>query len=99
MVGVSHKQTGAGPCALQLTPGADTNNEASRAYYAQDPDGDSDSHSYVSCDVAIQTAKPRTLEEVVNLEVGEHEGNRECSIEGVRPAGRFKLILNQRCRR
>jgi ATP-dependent DNA helicase 2 subunit 2 len=27
--------------------------------------------------VAIQTARPKTVEEVMNLEVGEHEGNRE----------------------
>jgi ATP-dependent DNA helicase 2 subunit 2 len=60
------------------TDRAETNNQAHRAYIAQNPEDEDPPYADVACDVAIQTAKPKTVEVVMNLDVGEHEGNREC---------------------
>ncbi|ODO03484.1 hypothetical protein L198_02331 [Cryptococcus wingfieldii CBS 7118] len=35
----------------------------------------------VACEVACQTAKPKCLEVLMNLDVGDHEGNRESSFD------------------
>ncbi|WWC61275.1 uncharacterized protein I303_103856 [Kwoniella dejecticola CBS 10117] len=58
-----------------LSYGGKTNNQANQAFVKQDPDNEDPPYSNVSCDVAIQTAKPKTLEVVMNLNVGAHEGN------------------------
>ncbi|OCF38430.1 hypothetical protein I317_07796 [Kwoniella heveanensis CBS 569] len=58
-----------------LSFGGKTNNQANRAYVAQNPEDDDPPYAAVACDVAIQTAKPKTVEVVMNLDVGEHEGN------------------------
>jgi hypothetical protein len=50
---------------------AETNNQAHRAYVAQNPEDEDPPYADVACDVAIQTAKPKTVEV--------HEGNRECA--------------------
>ena len=65
------------PTYPSLTLRLETNNQAHRAYVAANPEDEDPPYAAVACDVAIQTAKPRTLEEVINLEVGAHEGNRE----------------------
>ena len=44
---------------------------------AKNPEDDEPMYAHVSCDVAAQTAKPKIVEVVMNLEVGEHEGNRK----------------------
>ncbi|WRT66986.1 uncharacterized protein IL334_003952 [Kwoniella shivajii] len=54
---------------------AETNNQANRAFVVENPDDEDPPYAAVSCDVAIQTAKPKTVEVVMNLDVGEHEGN------------------------
>jgi ATP-dependent DNA helicase 2 subunit 2 len=59
---------------------AETNNQAHRAYVAANPEDEDPPYAAVSCDVAIQSAKPKTLEEVINLEEGDHEGNRTPSM-------------------
>jgi len=56
---------------------AGTNNQANHHYVSENPD-EEPIYAAVSSDVAIQTAKPKTLEEVLNLDVGNAEGNREC---------------------
>ena len=61
---------------LELTY-TETHNHANRAYVASNPDDDDPPYAAVSSDVAIQTAKPKTVEVVMNLGLGEHEGNRE----------------------
>ncbi|KAK8869939.1 hypothetical protein IAR55_000507 [Kwoniella newhampshirensis] len=58
-----------------LSFGGKTNNQANNAFVAQNPDDDDPPYFAISCDVAIQTAKPKTVELVMNLDVGEHEGN------------------------
>jgi ATP-dependent DNA helicase 2 subunit 2 len=55
---------------------AESNNHANQAYVASNPEDEEPPYSAVACDVAIQTAKPKTVEVVMNLEVGEYEGNR-----------------------
>ncbi|ORX39724.1 SPOC like C-terminal domain-containing protein [Kockovaella imperatae] len=55
--------------------GGRTNNQANQAYKAQNPEDDDPPYEAVSCDVAIQTAKPKTVEELLNLELGKVEGN------------------------
>lgn len=55
----------------------ETNNHANRDYVVANPDDEDPMYAHIACDVAIQTAKPRALEEVMNLDVGEQEGNRE----------------------
>lgn len=54
----------------------ETNNQANRAWLNQNPDDGDPPYAAVACDVAIQTARPKTVEVVMNLEVGENEGNR-----------------------
>lgn len=66
---------------LLLTPG--TNNQANRSWLAEHPDDDDPPYAAVSSDVAIQTAKPKTLEVLMNLDVGEHQGNRTRIVQGV----------------
>jgi hypothetical protein len=56
-----------------------TNNQANKAYVTDHPEDDNAPYSNVSSDVAIQTAKPKILEEVMNLPVGGVEGNRKLS--------------------
>lgn len=56
---------------------AETNNQANNAFVKDNPDTEDPPYAAVSCDVAIQTAKPKTVEEVMNLQLGEEEGNRE----------------------
>ncbi|WVR05055.1 hypothetical protein IAU60_002067 [Kwoniella sp. DSM 27419] len=58
-----------------LSYGGHTNNQANRAFVAQNPDEEEPPYAAVACDVAIQTAKPKTVEVVMNLDVGDHEGN------------------------
>lgn len=65
--------------ALQLLSTADTNNQAHQAYTKENPDDEAPPYAFIACDVAIQTAKPKTLEEVMNLDVGTEEGNRMCT--------------------
>jgi hypothetical protein len=55
---------------------AGTNNQANHQYVSENPD-EEPIYAAISSDVAIQTAKPKTVEEVVNLEVGNAEGNRK----------------------
>nr|XP_019013387.1 uncharacterized protein I206_01453 [Kwoniella pini CBS 10737]OCF52168.1 hypothetical protein I206_01453 [Kwoniella pini CBS 10737] len=58
-----------------LSYGGKTNNQANMAFVKQDPTNEDPPYANVSSDVAIQTAKPKTLEVVMNLDVGEYEGN------------------------
>lgn len=58
---------------------AETNNQAHRAWTAENPDDEDPPYTHVACDVAIQTVRPKTVEVVMNLEVGKEEGNREPS--------------------
>ncbi|CAD6581135.1 MAG: ATP-dependent DNA helicase II subunit 2 [Tremellales sp. Tagirdzhanova-0007] len=58
-----------------LSFGGKTNNQAHRAYVTANPEDEDSPYAAISCDVAIQPAKPKIIEEVLNLEVGEHEGN------------------------
>nr|XP_019042867.1 hypothetical protein I302_08576 [Kwoniella bestiolae CBS 10118]OCF21797.1 hypothetical protein I302_08576 [Kwoniella bestiolae CBS 10118] len=58
-----------------LSYGGKTNNQANRAFVEQNPEDEDPPYANVSCDVAIQTAKPKTVEVVMNLDVGEYEGN------------------------
>ncbi|WWD15786.1 hypothetical protein CI109_100210 [Kwoniella shandongensis] len=58
-----------------LSYGGRTNNQANNAFVAQNPDDEDPPYAAVSCDVAIQTAKPKAVEVVMNLDVGENEGN------------------------
>ena len=44
---------------------------------SENPDDEEPIYAAISSDVAIQTAKPKTVEEVINLSVGKAEGNRE----------------------
>jgi len=44
---------------------------------AENPDDEEPPYTAVSSDVAIQTAKPKTLEVLINTELGGEEGNRE----------------------
>lgn len=55
---------------------AETNNQANLAYVQSNPHDNDPPYSAVACDVSIQTAKPKMLEAVMNLEPGQHEGNR-----------------------
>lgn len=57
-----------------------TNNQAHQAYTKEHPEEDDPPYLKVSSDVAIQTAKPKVVEEVMNLQVGNVEGNRESSL-------------------
>ncbi|CAK9782753.1 SPOC domain-like protein [Cutaneotrichosporon oleaginosum] len=54
--------------------GGRTHNQANAAWVAQHGDEDPP-YIAVSSDVAIQSAKPKILEALMNLEVGEEEGN------------------------
>jgi hypothetical protein len=63
-----------GFCVCPLTC-IETNNQANRAYVDQNPEDEDPPYAAVACDVAIQTAKPKALEVVMNLDVGEVEGN------------------------
>lgn len=54
-----------------------TNNQANDAYTKQAPDDEDAPYSNISSEVAIQTAKPKTVEEVMNLPIGKIQGNRE----------------------
>ncbi|WWD01563.1 hypothetical protein V866_008508 [Kwoniella sp. B9012] len=58
-----------------LSYGGKTNNQANRAFVEQNPEDEDPPYANVSCDVAIQTAKPKTVEVVMNLDLGEDEGN------------------------
>ncbi|KAK6902779.1 hypothetical protein I203_108038 [Kwoniella mangroviensis CBS 8507] len=58
-----------------LSYGGKTNNQANRAFVEQNPEDEDPPYANVSCDVAIQTAKPKTVEVVMNLDAGEYEGN------------------------
>ncbi|ORY22765.1 SPOC like C-terminal domain-containing protein [Naematelia encephala] len=62
--------------------GGRTNNQANRAYMEANPDDEDPPYAAVACDVAAQTVKPKTIEEVINLQIGEHQGNRESTITG-----------------
>lgn len=53
-----------------------TNNQAHQAYTKEHPEEEDPPYINVSSDVAIQTAKPKTVEEVMNLRPGQVEGNR-----------------------
>ena len=59
---------------------AETNNQAHRVYVAANPRDEDPPYAAVACDVAVQSAKPKTLEEVLKLEVGDYEGNRKCLV-------------------
>jgi len=54
----------------------ETNNQANRAYVQSNPEDEDPPYASVSCDVAIQTAKPKAVEVVMNLAVGTEQGNR-----------------------
>lgn len=41
------------------------------------PEDEDPPYNAVACDVSIQTARPKAIEVVMNLEVGETEGNRK----------------------
>lgn len=56
---------------------SESNNQANRAYVQSNPEDADPPYAAVACDVAIQTAKPKAVEVVMNLEVGQEEGNRE----------------------
>ncbi len=58
---------------------AGTNNQANHAYVASNPEDEDPPYAAIACDVAIQTAKPKTVEEVMNLHPGDYEGNRKSS--------------------
>lgn len=60
---------------LTLTFVAGTNNQAYN--YALEEGMENDLYRAVSSDVACQTAKAKALEVLMNLEVGEHAGNRK----------------------
>lgn len=64
--------------AGKLTTRADTNNQAYTAARREMPEEEEYPYQHIACDVAIQTVRPKTLEVVMNLEQGRHEGNREC---------------------
>lgn len=70
-----------------MADGTETNNQANNAFVKDNPDSEDPPYAAVSCDVAIQTAKPKTVEEVMNLRLGEQEGNRESLNSGHR--GRY----------
>jgi ATP-dependent DNA helicase 2 subunit 2 len=53
-----------------------TNNQANQAARNAQPDDDDPPYANIACDVAVQTVRPKTLEVVMNLEVGQEEGNR-----------------------
>jgi ATP-dependent DNA helicase 2 subunit 2 len=55
----------------------ETNNQANRAYIQSNPEDEDPPYAAVACDVSIQTAKPKAVEVVMNLEVGQEMGNRE----------------------
>lgn len=57
---------------------AGTNNQANRSWVADNPNDEEPPYEAVSSEVAIQTAKPKTLEVLMNLDIGEHQGNRMC---------------------
>lgn len=61
---------------------SETNNQANRAYVQSNPEDEDPPYAAVACDVAIQTAKPKAVEVVMNLEVGQAEGNRELRMAG-----------------
>lgn len=66
--------------SLHLPPSThpkETNNQAHQAYAKEHPEDLDPPYANVACDVAIQTAKPKTLEEVMNLDIGSKLGNRE----------------------
>ena len=52
-------------------------NNAVNAGFVHDAEDAEAPYAYISSDAAIQTAKPKILEQVINLQVGEEEGNRE----------------------
>nr|ODN81269.1 hypothetical protein L203_05775 [Cryptococcus depauperatus CBS 7841] len=54
--------------------GGQTNNYTNNGFI-EDEERKMTPYDHVSCDVAIQTAKPKIVEVVMNLEVGQHEGN------------------------
>lgn len=60
---------------LTLTFVAGINNQAYN--YALEEGMENDLYRAVSSDVACQTAKAKALEVLMNLEVGEHAGNRK----------------------
>jgi hypothetical protein len=55
-----------------------TNNEANQNWLEANP-GEEDDQPYtnIECNVAIQTAKPSIMEELLNAENGTAEGNRK----------------------
>jgi len=58
---------------------AATNNQANHSYVEANPEDEDPPYAAVASNVAIQTAKPKIVEEIVNLQVGHVEGNRSCS--------------------
>lgn len=54
-----------------------TNNHAHRAWMTENQEDDNPPYTAISAEVAIQTAKPKALEVLVNTELGDSEGNRE----------------------
>lgn len=44
------------------------------------PEDEDPPYNAVACDVSIQTARPKAIEVVMNLEVGKTEGNRESPV-------------------
>lgn len=53
-----------------------TNNQANRAWVAENPGDEDAPYAAVCSEVAVQSAKPKTLESVVNMQLGETDGNR-----------------------
>jgi ATP-dependent DNA helicase 2 subunit 2 len=62
-----------------LADGADrTDNQANRAWRLEHQGEEEDQpYTNIESNVAIQTAKPSVMEQLLNLEVGSVEGNRE----------------------
>ncbi|KAK4688057.1 ATP-dependent DNA helicase 2 subunit 2, partial [Tremellales sp. Uapishka_1] len=58
-----------------LSFGGRTNNQANMDYVAQRPEDKAPPYRAISADAAIQTAKPVILETVMNLQVGNEQGN------------------------
>lgn len=63
-----------------------TNNQANHSYVEANPEDEDPPYAAVASNVAIQTAKPKIVEEVANLQVGQVEGNRVfgCRLKGPR---------------
>lgn len=75
---------------MTLTFVAGTNNQAYN--YALEEGMENDLYRAVSSDVACQTAKAKALEVLMNLEVGEHAGNRKYLLNFW--SGDFKLMVH-----